>query len=68
MMRRIETARIYETDVMEAAPRPQGLERLDQVKFAVLEVTGGITTPPVNAGPLCSAARARLAAGATAAR
>lgn len=33
-------------DVLEAARRLQGLERLDQVKYAVLERSGGITIIP----------------------
>jgi uncharacterized membrane protein YcaP (DUF421 family) len=44
----MQKARIDEKDVMEAARQLQGLERLDQIKFAVLEVTGGITVIPKN--------------------
>ena len=36
-------ARVDETDVLEAARRLQGLERLDQIKYAVLERGGGIS-------------------------
>jgi uncharacterized membrane protein YcaP (DUF421 family) len=43
---RMRKARIDEEDVMEAARRLQGIERLDQIKFAVLEVSGGITVIP----------------------
>jgi uncharacterized membrane protein YcaP (DUF421 family) len=43
---RMERARVDEADVMEAARELQGLERLDQVKFAVLEVSGKITIIP----------------------
>jgi uncharacterized membrane protein YcaP (DUF421 family) len=43
---RMQRARVDEKDVMEAARQLQGLERLDQIKFAVLEVTGGITVVP----------------------
>jgi uncharacterized membrane protein YcaP (DUF421 family) len=39
-------ARIDEHDVMEAARRLRGLERMDQIKLAVLEVSGGITIVP----------------------
>lgn len=39
-------ARVDEDDVLEAARRLQGLERLDQVKYAVLEVNGGISIIP----------------------
>ena len=38
--------------MMEAARAKQGLERLDQVKWAVLESSGDITIVPVqNAAP-----------------
>jgi uncharacterized membrane protein YcaP (DUF421 family) len=39
-------ARVDEDDVMEAARRLQGIERMDQIKYAVLEVSGGITVIP----------------------
>ncbi len=39
-------SRISESDVMEAARDKHGLERLDQVKYAVLEVSGKITVVP----------------------
>lgn len=39
-------SRVREDEVMEAARRLQGLERMDQIKFAVLEVSGGITIIP----------------------
>jgi uncharacterized membrane protein YcaP (DUF421 family) len=43
---RMQRARVDENDIMEAARQLQGLERLDQIKFAVLEVSGGITVIP----------------------
>ena len=43
---RMAKARIDEADVMEAARRLRGIERMDQIKFAVLEVSGGITVIP----------------------
>lgn len=43
---RMHRARIDERDVMEAAREMQGLERLDQIKYAVLEVTGSISVIP----------------------
>jgi uncharacterized membrane protein YcaP (DUF421 family) len=43
---RMRKARIDEEDVLEAARRLQGIERLDQIKYAVLEVSGGITVVP----------------------
>jgi uncharacterized membrane protein YcaP (DUF421 family) len=43
---RMRKARVDEDDVMEAARRLQGIERLDQIRYAVLEVSGGITVIP----------------------
>jgi uncharacterized membrane protein YcaP (DUF421 family) len=43
---RMHKARIDEEDILEAARRLQGIERLDQIKYAVLEVSGGITVIP----------------------
>lgn len=41
-----------ETDVLSAARESQGLERLDQIKWAVLETSGGISiVPKANASP-----------------
>jgi uncharacterized membrane protein YcaP (DUF421 family) len=42
---RMDRARIDIADVMEAARR-QGIERMDQIKFAVLERGGGISVIP----------------------
>ena len=43
---RLYRARLSENDVLEAARSAHGLERLDQIKYAVLEVNGGITIIP----------------------
>ena len=43
---RMRMARVSEDDVMEAARRLRGIERLDQIRYAVLEVNGGITVIP----------------------
>jgi uncharacterized membrane protein YcaP (DUF421 family) len=43
---RMDKARVDEADVLEAARRLQGLERMDQIKYAVLEISGGITIIP----------------------
>ena len=43
---RMDRARIDESDILAAAREKQGLERLDQVKFAVLERSGGISIIP----------------------
>ena len=39
-------ARIDETDVMEAARSSHGLERMEEIKYAVLERNGGISIIP----------------------
>src|SRR5947209_20224173 len=43
---RMLKARVDEGDVMAAARELRGLERMEQIKFAVLESTGGITIIP----------------------
>jgi uncharacterized membrane protein YcaP (DUF421 family) len=47
---RMRMARVDEQDVMEAARRLHGIERLDQIKYAVLEVSGGISVIPREQG------------------
>lgn len=39
-------ARVDEDDVMTSAPESHGLERMDQIKYAVLESSGGISIIP----------------------
>lgn len=46
--RALRRARVDLDDVMDAARQQHGLERLDQVKFAVLEVGGNISIVPVD--------------------
>lgn len=46
--RALRRTRIQLDDVLRAARTQHGLERLDQVKFAVLEVGGEITIVPVE--------------------
>lgn len=43
---RMARARIAEEDILTAARQSQGLERLDQIKYAVLERSGGISIIP----------------------
>lgn len=43
---RMRTAHISTEDVLAAARQSQGIERLDQIKFAVLEKSGGISVIP----------------------
>lgn len=46
----LNRARVQIDDVMAAARQQHGLERLDQVKFAVLEVSGKISIVPADPG------------------
>lgn len=46
LQKRMDRARIDEADILAAAREKQGLERLDQIKFAVLERSGGISVIP----------------------
>ena len=43
---RMKKARVGQDDILEAARQLQGLERMEQVKYAVLERTGGISIVP----------------------
>lgn len=46
LLRRMDKSRISEADILHAARMMQGLERMDQVKYAVLERTGEISIIP----------------------
>ncbi len=46
LQERMRRARIDEGDILESARETQGLERIDQIKFAVIEITGSITVIP----------------------
>jgi len=43
---RMDKARVDEDDVLTAARETQGLERMEQIKYAVLERSGGISIIP----------------------
>ena len=43
---RMKKSRIDESDILHAARELQGLERMDQIKYAVLERGGGISIIP----------------------
>lgn len=43
---RMDKSRIDEGDILSAARKLQGLERMDQIKYAVLERDGGVTVIP----------------------
>jgi len=48
---RMQRARITPDNILASARRLHGLERIDQIKFAILEATGEITiVPAVQAG------------------
>lgn len=44
---RLEAARIKIEDILESAREKQGLERLDQIKFAIIEKNGKISIIPI---------------------
>jgi len=46
LLDRMEKSRVDVGDVLAAARERQGLERLDQIKYAVLERSGGISIVP----------------------
>jgi uncharacterized membrane protein YcaP (DUF421 family) len=43
---RMRRARVTEENILEAARRLQGIERMDQIKFAILESSGDISIVP----------------------
>jgi uncharacterized membrane protein YcaP (DUF421 family) len=43
---RMHKERVDESDILEAAREYEGLERLEQIKYAILERTGQITIVP----------------------
>jgi uncharacterized membrane protein YcaP (DUF421 family) len=43
---RMKRARVDESDVLESARQSQGIERMDQIKYAVLEISGSISIIP----------------------
>jgi uncharacterized membrane protein YcaP (DUF421 family) len=60
MTQRMRRARITEDNILEAARRLHGLERMEQIKFAILEATGEISiVPAVQAGRVETAAPER---------
>lgn len=42
----MERARVDESDILVAARQSQGLERMEQIKYAILERSGGISIIP----------------------
>ncbi|HYH12341.1 MAG TPA: YetF domain-containing protein [Thermomicrobiales bacterium] len=47
---RLKKSRISETDILHAARTSQGLENMEQIKYAVLERTGEISVIPRQQG------------------
>ena len=47
---RMRRARVGEDDVLQSARSTRGLERMDQIKFAILEVDGTISVIPYEHG------------------
>jgi uncharacterized membrane protein YcaP (DUF421 family) len=48
LQERLKKSRLDEHDVLSAARRLQGLERMEQIKYAVLETDGGISIIPME--------------------
>lgn len=48
LTQRLKMSGISREDILEAARSGQGLERIDQIKYAVLEVSGHISITPEN--------------------
>jgi uncharacterized membrane protein YcaP (DUF421 family) len=46
LLDRMNKARLQEDDILDAARKTQGLERIDQIKYAVLEKDGSISIVP----------------------
>ncbi|MDR6233237.1 DUF421 domain-containing protein [Pseudomonas oryzihabitans] len=46
LTQRLRKARLTEEDILEAARQSQGLERMEQIRFAVLEKNGQISVIP----------------------
>lgn len=45
---RMDKVRVDEADILEAARELHGLERLDQIKYAIVERSGAITIVPLK--------------------
>jgi uncharacterized membrane protein YcaP (DUF421 family) len=46
LQERMRKSKVSEDDILEQAHMAHGLERMDQIKYAVLERTGGISVVP----------------------
>lgn len=45
---RLHRSRVTHDDILQAARQTQGIARLEQIKYAVLEVSGGISIIPMD--------------------
>lgn len=50
LQERMDKARVDADDILSSARETQGLERMEQIKYAVLERGGGISIVPKQAG------------------
>lgn len=48
LTQRIRTARLSEEDILESARQTQGIESMEQIKYAVLETNGSISIIPLK--------------------
>jgi uncharacterized membrane protein YcaP (DUF421 family) len=48
LKKRLAEARLQEDDILQAARQGQGLERMDQIKYAILEKNGKISIIPFS--------------------
>ena len=55
LKQRMNKVRVDEADILEAARALHGLERLDQIKYAIVERSGAITIVPLKGSVLPSA-------------
>lgn len=62
LKKRMDKVRVDEEDILEAARELQGIERLDQIKYAVLERNGEISVIPWEGPPAREGEREKKAA------
>jgi uncharacterized membrane protein YcaP (DUF421 family) len=46
---RMKKARVKESDILQSARMQEGIEKLDDIKYAILERSGGISVVPQQA-------------------
>lgn len=50
LLDRLRKAQVTEDDILSSARSTRGLERMDQIRYAVLEKSGGISVIPTHQG------------------